>query len=505
MSHRTEKRCRFRNEQKEHHLLVSTRRQAQHQVCIGNLPPDRIVYLTLDIGKNVNWSRADTANQRIVMEPQEFSTTHQGYLLWRQQLHNLLNDGRFDLVIFGHEPTGIYHEAWARQILSDFAPQLKPDANPRLIYRMLNPYQVKLERTKLVQRARKNDQIDLLAMRDLLQQGLGNPAVLPTAEVAALNQAVALGRQATYKLKACRIDLCREFDRIWPGAIINVQRFRKAHPDLPVPIPIVETKPLERSTFRILLQHAPDPYFVRALGIQGIIKLFHDHQTSCGPKIAQRILACANQALPPPEPLVAVYRQGLEQLRQDEQHWLERHDSLLAQLASFVQNTPAQFLLSINGISPTLAAHYLSLVGAPPFFDWPDQVWAYVGFDPIQSQSGDSNPNRHSGISRHGDPFYRNVLTWMGCLAAGHHPAFGLTFVQAEQRGLGLWGAAIHTAHKLNRTCFRILLENRPYRDPFHPDDLARWRIYWLAHRRHRSSPTINPAPAPWRPTPIPA
>ena len=149
-------------------------------------------------------------------------------------------------------------------------------------------------------------------------------------------------------------------------------------------------------TFRLLLQHAPDPYLVRALGIQGIIKLFHDHQTSCGPKIAQRILACANQALPPPGPLVAVYRQGLEQLRQDEQHWLERHDSLLAQLASFVQNTPAQFLLSINGISPTLAAHYLSLVGAPPFFDWPDQVWAYVGFDPIQSQSGDSNPNLSS-------------------------------------------------------------------------------------------------------------
>ena len=76
---------------------------------------------------------------------------------------------------------------------------------------------------------------------------------------------------------------------------------------------------------------------------------------------------------------------------------------------------------------------------------------------------------------------------------------------EAEQRGPGLWGAAIHTAHNLNRTCFRILLENRPYRDPFHPDDLARWRIYWLAHRRHRSSPTINPAPAPWRPTPIPA
>ena len=93
----------------------------------------------------------------------------------------------------------------------------------------------------------------------------------------------------------------------------------------------------------------------------------------------------------------------------------------------------------------------------------------------------------------------------MACLAAGHHPTFGLAFIQAEQRGLHTWGAAIHTAHKLNRTCFRLLLDQRPYRDATHPDDLARWRSYWLAYRQHRKSPATSPAPPPWRPTPIPA
>lgn len=505
MSKRTEKRCRFRNEQKEQHLLVNARRQADHQACVANLPPERILYLTLDIGKNVNWSRADTDTGRMVIAPQEFSTSHEGYLLWRHQLRTQLSSGQFDLVILGHEPTGIYHEAWARQILSDFATDLHKDAAPRLIYRMLNPYQVKLERIKLVLRSRKSDQIDLLAMRNLLQQGQGNPAVLPTAEIAALNQSVALSRQAAHKLKACRIDLCREFDRIWPGAIVNVKRFRRAHPDMPVPMPIVQTKPLERLTFRVLLEHAPNPYDVRKLGIQGIVDLFHQHDVPCGKKTAQRILACANQALPPPKPLVAVYLQGLSQLRQDEQHWFTRQTLHESQLAGFVQDTPARFLLSINGISPTYAAYYLSLVGAPPFFDWPDQVWAYIGFDPLQSQSGDSDPNHHFKISRRGDPFDRNVLTWMACLAAGHHPTFGLAFIQAEQRGLHTWGAAIHTAHKLNRTCFRLLLDQRPYRDATHPDDLARWRSYWLAYRQHRKSPATSPAPPPWRPTPIPA
>ena len=203
MSKRTEKRCRFRNEQKEQHLLVNARRQADHQACVANLPPERILYLTLDIGKNVNWSRADTDTGRMVIAPQEFSTSHEGYLLWRHQLRTQLSSGQFDLVILGHEPTGIYHEAWARQILSDFAADLHKDAAPRLIYRMLNPYQVKLERIKLVLRSRKSDQIDLLAMRNLLQQGQGNPAVLPTAEIAALNQSVALSRQACLSL--CRL------------------------------------------------------------------------------------------------------------------------------------------------------------------------------------------------------------------------------------------------------------------------------------------------------------
>lgn len=504
MSNRTEKRCRFRNQQKEQHLLVNARRQTEHQACVANLPPERIVYVTLDIGKNAHWSRADSGSGRMVRSPQEFSTTQEGYLRWRQQLGSYLSGDEYDLVILGHEPTGVYHESWARQILSDFAAELQEDAAPRLIYRMLNPYQVKLERTKLVLRSRKSDQIDLLAMRNLLQQGQGNRAVLPTPENAALNQSVALSRQAAYKLKACRTDLRREFDRIWPGAIVNVERFRRAHPDMPVPTPIVQTKPLERSSFRILLEHAPNPYEVRQLGVQGIIDLFHRHDAACGKKTAARILACANHALPPPKALAAVYLQGLQQLHEDEEHWLARHAFHEAQLAEFVQQTPARFLLSIKGISPAYAAYYLSLVGAPPFFDWADQVWAYVGFDPIQSQSGDSDPNRHFNISRHGDPFYRNILTWMACLAAGHHPTFGLTFIQAEERGLHVWGAAIHTAHKLNRTCFRLLLEERPWRDATHPDDLARWRTYWLAYRQHRSHPDKAPAPPPWRPTAAP-
>jgi hypothetical protein len=127
-------------------------------------------------------------------------------------------------------------------------------------------------------------------------------------------------------------------------------------------------------------------------------------------------------------------------------------------------------------------------------FDWADQVWAFVGFDTVLNLSGDDNPQQCFAISRH-------VLTWMASLVAGHQPTSGLTCIAAEERGIGLWWAIIHTAHKLNRTCFRLLLADRPYQDDTHPDDFARWHSYWLAYCQRRANPKLHPHPGPWHST----
>jgi transposase len=501
MSNRKQKRNRFRNRQKERKQRINERRRREFLTRVAGLDPDRILYLPLDVGKNVNWMRADTGAGRVVHPPRELTTDQKGYRYWQQCLLSYLTGGQFDLLIVGHEPTGIYHESWCRHILSDFAPYLAKDAQPALLYRFINPYQCKLEREQLTLRPRKTDPIDLRAMLSLLQQGQGTPATLPLPQVALLHQHVFFERQATRKLRAARIEIQRHFDRIWPGAVVNVQRFKHAHPDLPVPTPIVRSKPLERKTLRVILEHCPNPYCVRELGVQGIISLFHRHDTRCGPVTAERILHCARNAVLSPPAVLEIYLDGLQLLLSDEAHWIQRQQQAQARLESLVLQTPARHLLSICGLSPRWAAYYLDLVDYPPRFDWADQVWSYVGFDPIQSQSGDSDPHKRHAISRRGDPFHRHIFSWMGLMTAGHHPTFGQTFLDAEVRGMGIWGAAIHTAHKLHRTCFRLLLDDRPYRDDTHPDDLTRWRAYWLAWRQHRRQPDQHPHPGSWRPT----
>lgn len=499
MSKRKQKQNRFRNRQKERKQQVSERRQREFAALAAKLDHHRILLLSLDIGKNVNWMRADTMSGRVVHPSKELLADRTGYAYWRQCVSSYLASDQFDLLVAGNEPTGIYHENWTHHILEDFASYLSEMSHPRLLYRFINPYQSKLEQRKLTLRPRSTDSIALLAISNLLRQGQGTPAALPDPNVATLHQYVFFSRQASRKLKAARIEIQRQFDRIWPGAVVNVSRFKRAHPDLPIPRPVVQSKPLERISMRLLLEHCPNPYHVRDLGLQGIIDLFHQHDARCGPVTASRIWDCANNCLLRSPEIVAVYVTGLQQLLADENHWLQRRRWAEDCLEAIAHVTPARHLLSIRGMSPVWAAYYLDLVGHPPRFDWADQVWAYVGFDTILKQSGDDNPDKQFGISRHGDPFYRHVLTWMATMVAGHHPTFGQTFIAAEERGKGIWGAAIHTAHKLHRTCFRLLLDDRSYRDDTHPDDFARWRNYWVAYRQHRSKK--SPHPGPWRPT----
>ena len=49
------------------------------------------------------------------------STDYGGYLIWSERLSSYLTSGEFDLVVTAHEPTGVYHESWARNLSATHA------------------------------------------------------------------------------------------------------------------------------------------------------------------------------------------------------------------------------------------------------------------------------------------------------------------------------------------------------------------------------------------------
>ena len=276
--------------------IQGRRAEAFRQLTAG-VPHDKILIAPLDIGKNVDWAAFHTREGLLLQPPLELSTLKQGYEQYVSTLDRLIVQHQPHLVVLGHEPTGVYHESWARNLMLRYAEQLAGRAAPRFIYHFVNSYQVKLNRTQTTLAFDKTDLLDLGAIGDLLMRGLGFPARLPTATDLLVRQEVDSLRALQAEQQRVANRLLTTFDQLIPGAFLNARRFTRAHPDMPVPTTLA-TRPLERQLVEALITLCPNPYTIRELGAPGLIDLFHAHGYRCGPKTAAKLLAVVARAPP---------------------------------------------------------------------------------------------------------------------------------------------------------------------------------------------------------------
>ena len=107
-----------------------------------------------------------------------------------------------------------------------------------------------------------------------------------------------------------------------------------------------------------------------------------------------------------------------------------------------------------SGLSLFQAAQYGSVVGDADRFDHADQVWALVGLDVVQNDSGDRR--QRGKITKRGGAYERAVLYQMGHSASMACPVIERAKQRALQRGKCKVVATIHAAHKTNRICFHL-------------------------------------------------
>jgi hypothetical protein len=203
-----------------------------------------------------------------------------------------------------------------------------------------------------------------------------------------------------------------------------------------------------------------------------------------------------------PEPVV----EATIPLLQRDFRLFQQVETLIAEvqhhLPALVDLTPARHLVPLPGLSAELAAKYLAVIGDPARFDHADQVWAFIGFDVLRDDSGDSRRVGH--ITKRGDPFGRAVFHQLGYQMALHYPPVGQVFFAALARGKSETEATLCAAHKAHRLCFRLLQDNRPYQDRTTPADRETHRRRWAEYRATRSakpkaSPSRRRRPR-WRP-----
>jgi hypothetical protein len=284
--------------------------------------------------------------------------------------------------------------------------------------------------------------------------------------------------------------LLQQLDRLWPGAVVNVAKFSRAHPELDRPTPIIQTNPLQRDRLRVLLQHCPNPYDLRAMPDQQILALYRQHVGRAGPALLRTLRAWADDAVLLPEDvctsLADQVRRLFEQYVGTETLIEDGH----GRLVPLIPLTPARHISAIQGLSDNDAARYLAGVGAARRFHRAAEVWALAGWDPITDGSGDK-PDRVGHISKHGDPAFRNALFQMGYRVALHYPPIGLTFLDAIDRGKSEIEATIHAAHRVNRICFHLLKNDEPFQNQSTPQLEAererRWKLFQAAKKRRRS------------------
>ena len=450
---------------------------------------DRVLVLLLDMGKNVHWMTALTAAGQELVPPFKLPTTSTGLHRCLHLADSLIDSAAFDWLLLGHEPTGVYHEPWARTFLQHFAAHLEGRTAPRMDYLFFNPYQVKLARQQTHLRHRKNDPRDLAAMFDLMTRGLGQPAFLPTGAELLIRNEVGFIRAQSRLLGRLERQLLQQLDRLWPGAVLNLAKFSRAHPGLDKPTPIIQTHPLQRQRLRVLLQHCPNPYQLRALSDQQLLDLYRTHTGRAGPALLKTLRTWTHNGVLPPPDVAAPLADQLQRLFGQYTFTETLIQDAHGRLEPLVPLTPARHLPAFPGLSLNDAARYLAGIGSVSRFHRAAEVWAFAGLDPLTDGSGDA-PDRVGHLSKRGDPAFRDALYQMGYRAALHYPPIGLTFLNAFQRSHSEVLATIHAAHRVNRICFHLVANDEPFQDLSTPHLSAerdrRWAAFLAAKKRRR-------------------
>ena len=437
--------------------------------------------VSLDIGKNVHCLGCYDGQMTELVAPHALRSDLSGFAQFRAVVDPLLASGRFQQALIGNEPTGVYHEPWAWQIQAAYLASAPPPACP-VAYHWLNPLLSKRRREQQSIRKRSTDARAVVAIAACLADGLGYPAYFPDTPTAHLVEQVRSWRQQQQQLRHLGRQLIPQIDRLWPGAIADVQKFQRVHPELPPPLPLVRTDALNRARVAALFLHAPNPYTVLAWTPAELIAFLRRHLGRGGPKTAHRILAMLQQAPLPPAPLAAILATRLHADYSAYHDLSARCADTQTAIAALLPQTDAHFLDTIPGVSPLLAARYYAAIGSVTRFPSAAHIWAFAGFDLVVDASGDRR--RIGSITKRGPHTFRDALFLIGYHTAQHCAPIGNTFLDAQARGLPFPLATIHAAHKANRLCFALLHARRPYR----PVPLAEQQAF--AQRLAGATPT---------------
>lgn len=419
----------------------------------------KVAYVAIDFGKNVNaYGVYGGQSLQVLCKPKHVRNDQSGFVEVCEQVQSLIASKT--RVVIGFEPTGIYHEAWGYTFGQRFS-----EAQSGVRIRIVPPYSTKRARQMLSSRHHKSDFIDVPAIAKCLADEVGNTAYRPDRQAFEL-------RQWAETYERCKLEqgrgerrLLTGLDRLWPGAFVDVRRFKKAHPKMAPPEPIVKTKALKRRLVRALLEleGGINPYEIERMSVKDLRAHIYKHAGRCGEKTAKRLISLAQSAVLRAPEICLILADHVDTGYRDYLADEARLTQLEGLAEPLIQNLPCAVLTSIPGLSAVLVARYYAHIGDVQRFACARQIWGFAGFDSIRGDSGDNIKN--GPISKQGDSQLRYTLFQIGFLTSQRCPPIRHARQRALARGIGKVGATLHAAHKANRLMFSLMTSQQVF-DP---------------------------------------
>ena len=398
----------------------------------------RAIAVPVDVGKSSAMAMvADFTGERLVA-PFVFSLDRPGIAELTRRVERVAVARGARRVEVGVEAAGHYHRPLT-------ASALLP-ADWELIE--LNPAHVTEQRRVLGKRGIKTDQIDLVAMFDLLVAGRGHPAGRRDAALLELRSWTALRFRRVTAVIALKNQLLGQMDRAFPGAGTCVSES------------LLDTK-----VGRLVLAEFNDPDRLAKLGVERFRRFAAHRDVIVARKVAQRFVDAAKAAVP------LAGADSARRLLAADLTLLATLEAQIsqaeAQLARLVPATPFQILTTTPGWGLVRAARYGAVLGDPTRWPTARQVYRASGLTPSVYESAGTRVD--GKISREGSVELRGALLELGMGLWLCDPAARSTVAALRARGKPAGIIACALANRANRIAFAMVRDQVAY-------DPHRWR-----------------------------
>lgn len=341
---------------------------------------EKTLVVGIDVGSETHYARAfDWRGYEYSAKAFQFSNTEAGFASFLTWMQDIAKDNGKQAVLPGMEPTGHY---WFElgKFLQDNG--LKPV--------LVNPHHVKKSKELDDNNPSKNDRKDPKVIAGLINEGRFSYPYLPEGTYAELRSASNLRFQAQEELTRVMNRIARWFSIYFP-------EYKEVYGKK------------DSKSGMMVLEQAPLPADIKALGVDGVNKIWRDAKLrGAGLKRAKKLVEAAEHSIGSQEGLTAA-RMEIKNLLTDYKTYSSRLDELVGLIDKLMTEIPyVDKLLRIKGVGIKTVSGFVAEVGDIRRFDNPKQIQKLAGYALVEDSSG-----KHQGetrISRRGRKRLRYLL-----------------------------------------------------------------------------------------------